>query len=119
MAALKRGQESLDQFQGERRSDHLSAETKNVHVIIVDARMGRENIMDKPGTHTGYFVRGDSRSNAAAADATPRSTSLAATALAKGMMKSGRSSPGSSWCAPRSTTSYPAPRNDPASSSLR
>jgi len=67
-AAKARGQESLDQFQGKRRSDHLSAETKDVHVIIFDPLMGRENILDKPGTRSGNFVRGNRRSKAAVAE---------------------------------------------------
>ena len=108
MAALKRGQESLDQFQGERRSDHLSAETKNVHVIIVDALMGRENIMDKPGTHTGNFVRGDSRSNAAAAERNAALNLPRGDGLGQGDDEVWVVIPGVQLCAPRSTTSYPA-----------
>jgi hypothetical protein len=66
-AAKAGGQESLDKLQGERSSEHLCAQIKDVHVVIFDASMGRENIMDRPGTRTGNFVRGDSRSDAAAA----------------------------------------------------
>jgi len=61
------GQKGLDQFPGKRRPDHFSAQTKDIHVVIFDALVGGENIMDEPGTHTGNFVRCDGCSHAAAA----------------------------------------------------
>ena len=61
-------QKSLDQFPGQRGPDHFSTQTKDIHVVIFDALMGGENIMDEPGPHTGNLVRGDGRSHAAAAE---------------------------------------------------
>ena len=83
------GKKSLDQLQRERGPDHFSAQAKDVHVVILDALMGGEDVMDEAGTHAGDFVSGDGRSHAAAAEATPRSTSPAEMAHAMGMMKSG------------------------------
>ena len=67
-AAEVSGQKGLDQFPGERRTDHFSTQTKDIHVVIFDALMGGENIMDEPSTHAGNFVRGDGCSHAAAAE---------------------------------------------------
>jgi hypothetical protein len=67
-AAEVSGQKGLDQFPGERRPDHSLTQAKNVHIVIFDALVGGENIMDKPGTHPGNFVRGDGCSDTAAAD---------------------------------------------------
>ena len=67
-AAEVSGQKGLDQFPGERRPDHFSTQTKDIHVVIFDALMGGEDIMDEPGTHAGNLVRGDGRSHAAAAE---------------------------------------------------
>ena len=88
-AAEASGQESLDEFQGERRSDRLSSQTEDIHVVIFNALMGGENVMDKPGTHAGILFAATAAPTPLPQSATPRSTSLAATALAKGMMKSG------------------------------
>nr|WP_244532337.1 hypothetical protein [Methylocapsa palsarum] len=61
-------QESLDQLQRERRPNHLPAQTKDVHVVILNSLMGGENIMDEPRAHSWNLVRGDGGSNAAAAE---------------------------------------------------
>jgi len=61
------GQKSFDQLQGERRSDHLSAETKDIHVVVFDALTGKKVIMDLSGAHPRNLVRGDGGTNAAAA----------------------------------------------------
>jgi hypothetical protein len=61
------GQKGLDQFPGERRPDHFSTQTKDIHVVIFDALVGGENIMNKPSTHTMDFVRSDGCTHAAAA----------------------------------------------------
>jgi hypothetical protein len=65
-AAELRGQKGFDQFPSERRPDHFSAQTENIHIIIFDTLMSGENIMDEPGTHTRNFVRRDGRTHAAA-----------------------------------------------------
>ena len=88
-AAEMSGQKGLDQFPGERRPDHFSSQTKDIHVVIFDALVGGENIMNKPSTHTMDFVRGDGCTLAAAAKRDSALTFPAATALAKGIMKSG------------------------------
>jgi hypothetical protein len=67
-AAETSDQESLDQFQGKRRTDHLSSQTEDIHIVIFNALMGEENVMDKLGTYAGNFVRGNSRSNSATAE---------------------------------------------------
>ena len=67
-AAEVSGEKGLDQFQSEGRPDHFSAQTKYIHVVIFDALVSGENIMDEPGTNTGNFVHGDGRSHAAAAE---------------------------------------------------
>jgi len=67
-AAEMSGKTSLDQFQSESGSDHFSTQTKDIHVVIFDALMGGENIMDEPSTDAGDFVRSDGRSHATAAE---------------------------------------------------
>ena len=66
-AAEASDQKGLDQFPGKRRTDHFSAQTKHIHVVILYALMSRENIMDQPGTHAGDFIRGDGSPHTAAA----------------------------------------------------
>ena len=88
-AAEVRAQKGLDQFQSQCGSNHLSAQTNDIHVVVFDALTGGEDVMDEPGPHAGDFVRGDGRSTPLPQSATPRSTCPLATALAKGMMKSG------------------------------
>jgi hypothetical protein len=61
-------QKCLDQLPGQGRSDNLSSQTKDIHVVVFDALAGGENILDKPCTHTENFVRSDGRTHAASAD---------------------------------------------------
>jgi hypothetical protein len=49
-------------------ADYFSSQTEDIHVVIFDALVGGENIVDKPCTHTGNFIRGDGRTHAAAAE---------------------------------------------------
>jgi hypothetical protein len=35
----------------ERRSDHFPSEAEDIHIVIFDALMSGENIMDEPGTY--------------------------------------------------------------------
>ena len=66
-AAEVSGQRGFDQFPGKRRPDHFPTQTKDIHVVIFDALVGGENIMNKPSTHTMDFVRSDGCTHAAAA----------------------------------------------------
>jgi hypothetical protein len=61
------GKKSLDELQRERRSDHLSAETKDIHVVVFDALTGRKHVMDQSGADPRDLIRGDRGSDAAAA----------------------------------------------------
>jgi hypothetical protein len=53
-------QKNLDQLQRELRTNHFSAQTKDVHAVIFNALMGGENIMDEGRAHARQLVRGDS-----------------------------------------------------------
>jgi hypothetical protein len=61
-------QKSLDQLQRERGANDFTAQTKNVHVVVFNALMSGENIMDEGGAHARNLVRGDGCANAAAAE---------------------------------------------------
>jgi hypothetical protein len=70
-AAEAGGKKSLNELQRERRSDHLSAETKDIHVVVFDALTGRKHVMDQSGAHPRDLIRGDRGANAAAAQRHP------------------------------------------------
>ena len=61
-------QEGLDQLPGKRFPNHLSAETKDIYVVIFDALTSGEHIMDESCAHAGNLVRGDGDSDAATAE---------------------------------------------------
>jgi hypothetical protein len=63
-----RDQKDLDQFQGERRPNHLSSQAGDIHVVIFNALMGGKFIVNEPGSDTGNFICRDRRANAAAAE---------------------------------------------------
>lgn len=46
-------QKALDKLACECRADHLSAKTTDVHIVIFDALMRGENIMNEGGTYAG------------------------------------------------------------------
>jgi hypothetical protein len=113
-AAEVSGQKGFDQFPGKRRPDHFAPQTKDIHVVILDALMGGENIVDEPGTHTGNFVRRDGRSHAAAAEGYSTVHLSGGDGPGEGDDEVGIVIFGVIWCAPKSTTSYPEPRSDSA-----
>ena len=53
------GQEGLHQLPGERRTDDLSSQAKNIHIVVFHALASREDIMDEPGAHSGNLVGGN------------------------------------------------------------
>jgi hypothetical protein len=61
-------QKSLDQFPRECGPDHLSAQTKDIHVVVFNALVSREHVMDEACAHTGNFVGADGGPHAAAAE---------------------------------------------------
>jgi hypothetical protein len=65
------GQEGLDQLPGERRTDDLSTQTKNIHVVVFDALASREDIVDEPGADTVDFVGGNGCAHSAATQGYP------------------------------------------------
>jgi hypothetical protein len=67
-AAEVSGEKCTDQFPGQRWSDYFPPQTENIHVVVFDALVGGEYIVDKPCAHTGNFVRSDGRTHAAAAE---------------------------------------------------
>lgn len=46
------GQERLDEIPGHRRSHRSSAHAKDVHVIVLDALLGREMVVNQAGADT-------------------------------------------------------------------
>ena len=62
------GQERLHEIPGHRRSNGSSTHTKNVHVIVLDALLGREMVVDQTGADTLDLVGAHRRPDAAAAD---------------------------------------------------
>jgi len=62
------GQERLDEIPGHRRSHGSSTHAKDVHVIVLDALLGREMVVDQTGADTLDLVGAHRRADAAAAD---------------------------------------------------
>ena len=89
-AAKLSRQKNLDQFPGKRGPDHFSTETTDIHVVIFDALMGREDMLNEPGTYAVNLVCGNGRSHPAAAEPPLHvQHPPPATALARGTMISG------------------------------
>jgi hypothetical protein len=61
-------QEGLDQVPGGGRPHNATAQTNNVHVIILDSLPGREVVEDQTGSHALNLVGADGRTHAAAAN---------------------------------------------------
>jgi hypothetical protein len=77
-------QKCLDQFQGERSLNHFPTQSKDVLIVILDALMCGEHIMDEPARPPGTLCAAMDAPTPLPQSANPRSTSRAATALAKG-----------------------------------
>jgi hypothetical protein len=60
-------QKCLNQFPCQRWPDHLPTKTKDIHVVVFNALVSREHVMDEPGAHTGNFVGADGCAHATAA----------------------------------------------------
>ena len=45
--------------------------TKNIHIVVFNALVGREDIMDEPGADTVHFVSGNGCTNSAATQGYP------------------------------------------------
>jgi len=67
-AAEASREKCANQLPGQRWADYFPSQTENIHVVIFDALVGGENIMDKPCANTGNFVRNDGGTHAAAAE---------------------------------------------------
>src|SRR4029450_9321409 len=61
------GQEGIDQVPGDARAHRAAAHTEDVHVIVLDALLRREVVVDEPGPGARDLVRADRRAHAAAA----------------------------------------------------
>jgi hypothetical protein len=48
------GQESLHEIPGHFRADRTSAHAEDIHVIILDALLGGEMIVDETGANAGF-----------------------------------------------------------------
>jgi len=57
----------LDQLQGKRRANDLSAQAKNVQFIIFNALVRGEDIVNESGAYPGNFVCSDRGADCAAA----------------------------------------------------
>jgi len=66
--AVLGGEEGLYQIPGDSRANRAATHTEDIHMIILHALPGREMIMNKTGTNTGYLVRSHRRADSAATD---------------------------------------------------
>jgi hypothetical protein len=67
-AAESSFQKRLDQLPGERGPDHLATQTKDIHIVVFNALVSGEHVMDEPCAHTGNFVGADGSPHATAAE---------------------------------------------------
>jgi hypothetical protein len=58
----------LNQLPGQCRPDHLPAERKDIHVVVLNALVSGEDIMDEPSAYASYFIGADGCAYAAAAE---------------------------------------------------
>lgn len=61
-------QEGVGQFGGERGPYHAGTENEHVHIVMLDALVGRVDIVADPGANPFNFVRCNGCTDAAAAD---------------------------------------------------
>ena len=62
------GKEVIDEFMSEGGSDDARAEDEDVHIVMLDALVGRVRIVGESGADAGDFVGGNGGADAAAAD---------------------------------------------------
>jgi hypothetical protein len=67
-AAESSSQKRLDQFPSERGPDHFATQTKDIHVVVFNALVGREHVMDEACPHAGNLVGADGCPYATAAE---------------------------------------------------
>ena len=53
------GEESVDKIAGHSRSHDPAANTKYVHIVMLDSLVSRIVVLNQPGPHSGNFVRTD------------------------------------------------------------
>jgi len=58
----------LNQLPGQCWPNHLSAQRKDIHVVVLNSLVSREDIVDKPSAHSSYFIGADGCAYAAAAE---------------------------------------------------
>src|SRR5215831_5246924 len=63
-----RGEKRLDEVPGYFRANRASAHTDDLHIIVLDALLGREMIVDETGVNAFNLVGAHRRADAAAAD---------------------------------------------------
>jgi hypothetical protein len=61
-------QEHLNQFPGQRGPNHLTAERKDVHVIVFDSLVSGEHVVDEPSPHASNLVGADGCSHSTTAE---------------------------------------------------
>ena len=67
-AAEFRLKKCFDQFPGERMANHKTAKADYVHIVVLNPLMSRKSFMNQTRTYTCYFVRGNARPHATAAN---------------------------------------------------
>ena len=82
-------EERLDEIPGDGGPDRPSAHAEDVEVIVLDALLRGEVVVDERGADAGDLVGADRRATPLPQIATPRSTCPATTASASGTTKSG------------------------------
>jgi hypothetical protein len=60
-------QKRLNQFPSQRRPNYLTAEGKNVHVVVFNALVSGEDIVNEPRAHASNLVGADGRPHTASA----------------------------------------------------
>src|SRR5207249_708042 len=68
LAVEYRAEERADQIGGEQRADDVRAETEDVHVVVLDALVGRVDVVADRGANSIQLAGRDGRSDARAAD---------------------------------------------------
>jgi hypothetical protein len=61
-------QERLNQLPGQRWSDHLPAERKDIHVVVLNPLVSGEHVVDEASARASNFVGADGCAHATAAE---------------------------------------------------